>query len=201
MNATPGLLLSCLLAAIPARAGEPVLGLPCEECELVYVGMPAEPESQARIAPADAKGEPMAIVGTVRTRAGAAAPGIIVYAYQTDARGSYPRGDTRHGRLRGWTRTDDRGNYRFDTVRPGAYPLRSDPQHVHLHVIEPGRGTYYIDDLVFDDDPRLTPEQRERHGRGRGGSGIAHPVRDANGAWQVRRDITLGAGIPGYPAD
>jgi len=102
--------------------------------------------------------------------------------------------------LRGWVRTDAQGRYRFDTVRPGAYPMRSDPQHVHLHVVEPARGTYYIDDLVFDDDPRLTAAQRERQG-GRGGSGIAHPVRNADGVWQVRRDITLGAGIPAYPAD
>ena len=52
---------------------------------------------------------------------GAPAAGIIVYAYQTDATGIYPRGSTRHGRLRGWVRTDEAGRYRFDTIRPGAY--------------------------------------------------------------------------------
>ena len=200
MKTLLGLVLSCLLVADAVRAAEPVLGLPCEGCELVFAGMPAAPGSRARIAPVDAKGEPMTIEGTVRTRDGVAAAGIVVYAYQTDANGSYPRGNTRHGLLRGWVRTDAQGRYRFDTVRPGAYPMRSDPQHVHLHVVEPGRGTYYIDDLVFDDDPRLTAAQRERQS-GRGGYGIAHPVRDADGVWQVRRDIALGAGIPAYPAD
>jgi protocatechuate 3,4-dioxygenase beta subunit len=199
MPPTRLLALLCLLTPLSLRAAEPVLGLPCEECELVYVGMPAEPDSRARIAPVEAKGEPMVIVGSVRTRDGAPAPGVIVYGYQTDARGYYPRGANRHGALRGWARTDAQGNYRFDTIRPGAYPLRRDPQHVHLHVVEPGIGTYYIDDLVFDDDPRLTAAQRERVDRGRGGSGIAHPVHDTDGVWQVRRDITLGAGIPGYP--
>lgn len=188
-----------LLAPSAPRAAEPVIGLPCEECELVFVGMPTDPAARARIAPLGAKGEPMVIEGTVRGLDGKPAPGVVVYAYQTDARGYYPRGTNRHGALRGWARTDGQGNYRFDTIRPGPYPLRKDPQHVHFHVIEPGIGTYYIDDLVFDDDPRLTAAQRERHGRGRGGNGIAHPVRDADGTWQVRRDIVLGAGIPGYP--
>ena len=68
-----------------------------------------------------------------------------------------------------------------------------------MHVIEPGCCTYYIDSIQFDDDPRLTPEERARADEGRGGSGILTPVRDADGAWAVRRDIRLGAGVPGYP--
>ena len=70
MKTLLGLALSCLLVADAVRAAEPVLGLPCEECALVFVGMPAEPGSRARIAPVDAKGEPMTIEGTVRTRDG-----------------------------------------------------------------------------------------------------------------------------------
>ena len=69
---------------------------------------------------------------------------------------------------------------------------------MHLHIIEPGRCTYYIDDIVFTDDPRLTPAARAGF-PGRGGSGVATPRREGEGAWVVERDIVLGAGIRGYP--
>jgi protocatechuate 3,4-dioxygenase beta subunit len=67
-----------------------------------------------------------------------------------------------------------------------------------MHVIEPGRATYYIDDIVFDDDPLLTSERRRRMERGRGGAGLVSPRRDDEGVWQVGRDIELGANIAGY---
>lgn len=197
--------LVCLVLALTtmqcsgaAEPREPLLGGPCERCELVFEGMPAQPGSRARIAPAAEPGEAMVIEGTVTTAGGAPAAGITVYAYHTDAGGIYPRSTTLHGRLRGWAWTDASGHYRFDTIRPGAYPSRDNPQHVHMHVVEPGKGTYYIDDLVFDDDPLLTPAYRERVLRGRGGSGLTHPEKDAQGTWHVRRDITLGKNVPGY---
>jgi len=185
-----------LLGASPPR--EPVIGGPCEGCEHVFEGQPPNLASRARIAPATAAGEPLVIEGTVRTLAGAVAPGIVIYAYHTDAGGIYPRASTPHGALRGWVRTDATGSYRFDTIRPGAYPGRSVPQHVHMHVIEPGRATYYIDDIVFSDDPLLSAERRRTMMRGRGGDGFSEAVRDG-GTWHVRRDITLGKNIPAHP--
>jgi protocatechuate 3,4-dioxygenase beta subunit len=68
---------------------------------------------------------------------------------------------------------------------------------VHIHIIEPGRCTYYVDDVLFEDDPRLTAAQRRRPGRG--GNGIVSPARDGSGGWLVTRDIVLGERIPGYP--
>ncbi len=180
------------------------MGLPCEGCEAVFDGRPAKLESTARIAPPGEPGEPMVIRGRVTTAAGNPAAGIVVYGYQTNARGIYPTPNgfsgaaARHGRLRGWVITDANGEYRFDTIRPAPYPTRELPAHVHLHVIEPGRETYYIDDLMFEDDPLLTAEARRRLTLGRGGSGIMLPVRDARGVWQARRDIVLGRAIPGY---
>jgi protocatechuate 3,4-dioxygenase beta subunit len=189
------LLLLALFWSLATAAREPVLGGPCEGCEHVFEGQPATLDAQARIAAADEPGAALVIEGVVTKADGTPAPGIVVYAYHTDAAGIYPSGSTAHGRLRGWVRSDAQGRYRFDTIRPGAYPGRTIPQHVHMHVIEPGRGTYYIDDVVFDDDPLLTAAQRRQMLRGRGGNGLAHPARDAQGAWQVRRDIRLGANI------
>jgi protocatechuate 3,4-dioxygenase beta subunit len=132
--------------------------------------------------------------------------GVIVYAYHTNAAGIYPTDDRyrgmaafRHGRLRGWAVTDGSGRYHFDTIRPGGYPNTDLPQHVHMHIIEVGRCTYYIDDIMFEDDPRLTPEMRRRLTLGRGGDGVVTPTRDGAGVYRVVRDIVLGQALPGYP--
>lgn len=193
-------IIGSALSAAQTTKREPVVGGPCDGCEAVYEGMPARVESQGRIAPVGEKGEAMRISGVVRDRDKKPVAGIIVYAYQTDAGGIYPSGSTRHGRLRGWVRTDASGRYQFDTIRPGGYPGTTIPQHVHIHVIEPGRATYYIDEMVFSDDPRLTPEQRKQLVTGRGGPGLVIPVRDSSGLMTVTRDIVLGQQIPGYPA-
>ncbi len=183
------------LAAVTGR--EPVVGAPCEGCELVFAGMPSDPPSVARIDTAGHPGEPLRIEGQVTGPDGSPAGGIVVYAYQTDAGGVYPRGATRHGALRGWARTDAQGRYAFESIRPGSYPDSEAPQHVHMHIIEPGRCTYYIDDVMFEDDPYLTAPHRARATR-RGGPGIAAPVKDAGGTWVAVRDIQLGQDVPGY---
>lgn len=196
------------------REREPIVGLPCEGCEAVFEGLPAVLGPSSRIAPVGEPGEPLVIEGGVSDGAGRAVGGVIVYAYHTDASGRYPidvneagqerfRGQAayRHGRLRGWARTGEDGRYRFDTIRPAAYPDGGTPEHVHMHVIEPGRCTYYVDDVLFDDDQLLTDAVRRSLVLGRGGSGVAHPVRDAAGRWRVTRDLVLGAAIPGYPAE
>ena len=189
-----------------ALAREPVVGLPCEGCEAVFEGLPAELSAHDRIAPQGEPGEPLALTGRVLSVDGSPRAGIVIYAYHTDAKGIYPplahahgRAAERHGRLRGWVASDAEGRYAFDTIRPGSYPTRDVPAHIHLHVLEPGCATYYIDDVLFTDDPLLTSAQRRAHAIGRGGSGIATPTH-IGGRWQVTRDIRLGAGVPGYGA-
>lgn len=187
------------------RIREPIIGGPCEGCEVVFEGLPATLSSVTRLTAVGEPGQPMIIDGIVRDQRGAPARGIIVYAYHTDANGIYrPLGNAsgdvarRHGQLRGWAITDSLGHYRFITIRPGHYPQRNDPQHVHMHVIEPGCCTYYIASIHFDDDPLLSAATRRSEDGGRGGSGLTHSTRSADGAWHVRRDIQLGTGVPGY---
>jgi protocatechuate 3,4-dioxygenase beta subunit len=178
-----------------ATAREAVIGGPCEGCEWVFDGLPSLLGSASRIAPPDEPGSLLTLQGVVTTPQGRPAPGVVVYAYHTDRSGIYPPGENRHGRLRGWAITDAAGRYRFDTIRPGAYPQRTIPEHIHMHVVEPGVGTYYIDDVRFDDDPLLTAAHRGTAQRG--GPGLARPERRGD-AWLVRRDIALGRNIPGY---
>ena len=180
-----------------AAAREPVIGGPCEGCDWVFDGMPSKLASTARIAPAGTPGRPLVLEGVVTTQAGTPAPDVIVYAYHTDDTGIYPRAGNRHGSLRGWARTDAAGRYRFDTIRPRAYPSGGIPEHVHMHVIEPGKGTYYIDDARFTDDPLIS--DRNRRSAERGGNGLVTPaLRD--GVWHVRRDVVLGRNLSGYAA-
>lgn len=201
------LALSLLLVTVaPARADEPVIGGPCEGCEAVFLGMPDEIGWSTRLAPPGEPGQRMVIEGVVRGPDGEPAEGVVVYAYQTDAGGVYPEHPEldgwadRHGRLRGWARTGDDGRYRFETIRPGSYPGTTVPAHVHMHVIEPGCCTYYIDDIHFGDDPLLSAAQRDRMARGRrGGSGLVAPETIEGGAIRVERDILLGEGIPDHP--
>jgi protocatechuate 3,4-dioxygenase beta subunit len=160
--------------------------------------MPDSLTSEARIAPRGESGEPLRIEGVVADGEGRPVEGVIIYAYHTDSEGIYPAASTRHGRLRGWARTDEAGLYRFDTIRPGAYPGRTIPQHVHMHIIEPAYATYWIDSIHFSDDPLLTEERRRDLVNDRGGNGIVEPKRDEGGVWHVRRDIVLGLNVPGY---
>lgn len=196
----------CLQAQDGAQPDrEPIVGGACEGCEAIFEGLPEGLDWQARIAPEGEPGEPLRLEGRVLRPDGEPAEGVIVYAYHTDARGIYPkdaslrgRAAYRHGRLRAWVRTDDEGRYRFDTIRPASYPETTIPQHVHLHVLEPGCCTYWVDSVHFLDDPNLTPDERAGQGE-RGGSGIATPQKTEDGGWVVTRDIVLGENVPGYP--
>ena len=192
----------------PMATPDPVFG-PCGDCTGPYEGMPSTFSSVARIAPEGEPGSPLVVTGRVFGADGKPRRGVIVYAYHTNAKGIYPPPDpprstfsNHQGRLRGWAMTDARGRYTFHTIRPANYPNTTIAQHIHMHVIERGCATYFIDELLFTDDPmfqRMDPEEQSREGPGRGGKGITTPRRDASGAWLVERDIHLGQNIPGYP--
>jgi protocatechuate 3,4-dioxygenase beta subunit len=155
---------------------------------------------RSRIAPAGEPGEPLVIEGTVRDSTGAPAEGIVVYSYQNNQGGLYPPDNRPPGVLRGWAKTDQSGNYRFDTIRPGPYPDDDIPAHVHLHIIEPDTVTYIVDDIIFTDDPLWPGRWALDMRSGRGGDGLGDPSRDAIGVWHIRNDLVLGENIVGYDA-
>lgn len=186
------------LAQSLSLENSPVIGGPCQGCEFVFHGLPSSLTSEGRIAPPGEPGEPIVLKGTVRRPDGTPAAGVVVYAYHTNADGVYPKDTTFHGRLRGWVRSDAEGRYRFTTIRPAGYPDGAECAHIHMHVIEPGVGTYYIDNIIFDDDPDLPRRLRQQSANGRGGSGLTYPKK-IDGVWHIQRDIALGRNIPNYP--
>ena len=155
-------------------------------------------------------GEKMLVTGTVYDQDGRTpVAGVVVYYYHTNIHGRYvhipgekrsmppnSKGQT-HGHIRGWVKTDSNGRYSIYTVRPGAYPGRDEPAHIHLTIYEPTQKAYYIDDVVFDDDRLLTTARRTRM-ENRAGSGVARCVRKG-GLTIAERNIILGLNIPGYP--
>lgn len=175
----------------------------CEDCQMLFEGIPDAISSSATVAPAGEPGEPLFIEGTIYLADGKTpAPGIILYFYHTGADGRYTpsKGQTnarRHGHLRGWVKSDANGRYSFTTIRPGSYPNSRNPQHIHPIIVESRNYYYWIDEYLFADDPLLS-DQEKRNQSGRGGSGIVTLVRDSKGGWKGKRDIILGKNVPDY---
>lgn len=168
----------------------------CEGCDGVYEGSSANLPAKIGIAPGE-DGVPLIVTGQVlQADAVTPAPGVVLYVYQTNAAGLYANGSPetewsrRHGRIRGWLKTDAKGRYTIRTIKPAPYPNERFPAHIHFTVLETGRPPYYIDDVVFDGEFGVTADYRARQEL-RGGSGIARLKRTADGALLAGRDIIL----------
>ncbi|MEZ0541334.1 dioxygenase family protein [Fibrella arboris] len=185
-----------------------LVGGPCEGCEAIHESpVPFDKLASFVKLPdaAWATKKPLGINGIVYKADGKTpAPGVVLYVYHTDETGHYVarKGATgweqRHGSLRGWMRTNEKGEYKFVTLRPAPYPGHTNPAHIHITVNEPGLPDYYIDEFVFDDDPLLTATQRQKLDN-RGGSGILK-LKDVGNMYKAERPIYLGRNIPNYPA-
>jgi protocatechuate 3,4-dioxygenase, beta subunit len=178
----------------------------CEGCEAIHESpVPFEQLPDfTRLPDFSQAAKPLGINGIVYKQDGKTpAAGVVIYVYHTDQTGVYPkRGDEkgwakRHGYIRGWMRTNDKGEYKFMTLKPAAYPGRKDPAHIHVTIKEPDKNEYWIDEYLFDDDPLLTEEAKKRC-EDRGGSGILHLI-DVGNMYKAARNIYLGKNIPNYP--
>jgi protocatechuate 3,4-dioxygenase beta subunit len=171
----------------------------CEDCEGISdgIGDPATLPDTTRIAPENEPGEPLVLRGRVFAPDGVTpVPDVIVYAHHTNIEGVYADGagettwGRRHGRLRAWVKTGADGAYEFNTIKPGQYPNRSQPAHIHQHVLEPGRRPYWLDSVVFEGDDGVD-EAYAANAENRGGSGIVRLGRLPTGEWLAERDIIL----------
>lgn len=178
-----------------------------------YYKMPENLSSSDTSPAFDEKGQKILLTGTVYQIDGKTpASNVILYYYQTNSNGVYPtnEGEERnmpknklgqtHGYIRGWVKTDEQGKYEIHTVKPGTYPSRNEPAHVHVTIKDKHmKDIYYIDDFVFDDDPLLTTQRRKTM-ENRGGSGVIRFVQKDN-IWIGERNIILGLNIPNYPIE
>ena len=131
------------------------------------------------------------------------APNVVLYVYHTDQTGHYTKKGNetgwgkRHGYIRGWMKTNNKGEYKFYTLKPASYPNSTIPAHIHPVIKEPDKNEYWIDEYLFEGDKFLSAEERKKQ-EYRGGKGIIG-LEEKNNMLCGKRDIILGLHIPDYP--
>ncbi|MGQ0663170.1 MAG: protocatechuate 3,4-dioxygenase subunit beta [Pseudomonadota bacterium] len=112
-------------------------------------------------------GERIILAGRVLDQDGRPVPRTLLELWQCNSAGRYLHDSDRHDAPLdpnftgvGQVVTDDRGEYRFLTIKPGAYPWRNTanawrPAHIHFSVFGPAFATRLVTQLYFPGDPLL----------------------------------------------
>lgn len=198
------LFCSCGHSQTPVEEEAELIGGPCEGCEAVFEFGDRSLDPVDSLPGFGEEGQAIKISGTIYQQDGnTPAENVILYVYHTNQEGIYPtKGDEkgwakRHGYIRGWMKTGKSGNYTFYTSKPGAYPNRSNPEHIHAILLEPNGKYYYIQDYHFKGDSLLT-ERQKNPSQPRGGTNGLLELENEDGLWVGKRDIILGRNVPGY---
>lgn len=105
------------------------------------------------------------VTGVVRDSDGRGVPGAVIEIWQANAAGRYRHDAGGSGPIDpgfagfGRIRTDADGRYRFLSIKPGAYPVRTNPgrwwrpPHIHLSVLPPGMDGRLVTQVYFPGDP------------------------------------------------
>ena len=140
-------------------------------------------------------GEPLIISGTIYAPDGhTPLEGMALWVYHTDATGHYSPlresgGDNRNTRLHGLMQTNREGRYEFRTIKPAPYPGHTNPAHIHAYVSGPGYPEYWIDEFLFEGEPFITDEMRQKFGGQGNLSSILKLTRGDDGVLRGVRDI------------
>ena len=112
-------------------------------------------------------GERIIVTGRVLDEDGRPVPGTLVELWQCNAAGRYRHPVDQHDAPLdpnfdgvGQVVTDEHGDYRFVTIKPGAYPWRNSynswrPAHIHFGIFGPAFATRLITQMYFPGDPLL----------------------------------------------
>lgn len=181
-----------------------LVGGPCEGCEAIFEYGDRKLTSVDTLPDFNDQGPKIKITGTIYQNDGKTpAQDVIFYIYHTDQNGIYAtRGDKtswakRHGYIRGWIKTDSNGQYAFYTLKPGVYPDRSSPAHIHPTILEPNGKYYWLGSYHFKGDSLLTDKEINPDSP-RGGSSGLLTLRKEGDLLVGTRDIVLGENIPDY---
>lgn len=154
------------LLALPFVLPSPfLLSSPVSAAQSVHEAPESAP-STGRLAPAGEPGQPLHVSGVVVGTTNAPIANASIYVYQTDHEGYYgvkPASDNRNPRLKLFLRSDARGAWSFDTIRPGSYPSSRIPAHIHFEVSAVGRPPLVFE-IVFEGDPFITAAMRTNPG-------------------------------------
>ncbi len=110
-------------------------------------------------------GERIIVTGRVLDDDGRPVPHTLIEIWQTNAAGRYRHQHDGHPAPldpnftgAGRALTDENGNYRFVTIKPGAYPWRNHdnawrPAHIHFSLFGPAFATRLVTQMYFPGDP------------------------------------------------
>lgn len=181
-----------------------LVGGPCEGCEAVFEYGERVLSAIDTLPDFNSEGPKLKVTGTIfLPDEKTPAENIILYIYHTNQNGIYPtKSDEkewgkRHGYLRGWIKTGTDGKYTFYTLKPGIYPSRNAPAHVHATILEPDGKYYWIEEYLFEDDLLISEDDKNKK-LPRGGSTGILTLTDEKNLLVGKRDIILGKNIPNY---
>lgn len=153
-------------------------------------------------------GERIIVTGDVLDENGVGVPGTVLEIWQANSAGRYA-----HWRETNFAApldpnfigvgqciTGEEGQYRFITVKPGAYPWGNHPNawrpaHIHISVLGPSLGSRLVTQMYFEGDPLLNLDPiylaAPEHARERMIGHYDHDVTEENWALGYRFDIVL----------
>jgi protocatechuate 3,4-dioxygenase, beta subunit len=160
----------------------------------------------------DALGERIIVTGRVLDEVGRPIQNALIEVWQANSAGRYIHKKDQHDapldpNFTGAGRcfTNDNGEYRFTTIRPGAYPWRNHPNawrpaHIHFSVLGRSFLQRLVTQMYFPGDPLLPLDPiynaiRDEAGRQRLISHYAHYVTKPEWALGYRFDIVLAGAL------
>ena len=156
----------------------------------------------------EAMGERIIVVGRVLDEDERPVPNTLIEIWQANAAGRYHHPIDQHNapldpNFTGAGRcvTNDKGEYRYLTIKPGAYPWLNHtnawrPAHIHLSLFGPSFVTRLVTQMFFPNDPLLPLDPilssvPSKDGRQRLISSYDHNVTEPEFALGYRFDIVL----------
>ena len=181
-----------------------LVGGPCEGCEAIFEYGNKILNNVDTLPDFNKSEIKLKVMGTIYQADGRTpASGIILYVYQTDQHGIYATkgGEAgwakRHGYIRGWIKTGEDGKYTFYTLKPGSYPSRTTPAHIHPTILEPNGQYYWLGAYHFTGDEFLTEKEISPNLPRGGSSGLLELKKEGN-LLVGKRDFILGKNIANY---
>jgi protocatechuate 3,4-dioxygenase beta subunit len=156
----------------------------------------------------EAMGERIIVVGKVMDENERPVPNTLIEIWQANSAGRYLHPVDQHNAPldrnftgAGRCLANDQGEYRFLTIKPGAYPWLNHfnawrPAHIHLSLFGPSFATRLVTQFFFPGDPLLALDPilnsiPSKSGRQRLIAAYAHDVTEPEYALGYRFDIVL----------
>jgi protocatechuate 3,4-dioxygenase, beta subunit len=170
LDANPASLTPTYKSSLRRAPSQPLVLVPVTETELTG---PVFGHNAVRIDEADLTkqhagepiGERIVVAGRVLDEDGRPVPNTLIEIWQSNAAGRYVHVVDQHpapldANFTGAGRvvTDDEGNYRFVTIKPGSYPWRNHhnawrPAHIHLSLFGASFLSRMVTQMYFPGDP------------------------------------------------